>query len=160
MYLNEAIIKINNIKWNEAGTNPLKIQADYACEFLRRLAKFFKEESIKPTTPLGANIAQLLGDNEEEIIISDYCNSETANFLGEGLYVKKIIQYYIKLAKYVDKNLNAAKYLSVYEPLIKVLEKGGMYVLRFNSLEIENVILIPLNGWYEDFVNKEPFRID
>lgn len=159
MYFNQAILRINNIKWDELGIKASKEEADLGYEFLRRLAKFFKEESIKPIRPLFADIAKLLGDTEEEISISDYCNPKVVNFLGQDLYRKNIIQYYIHLSKYADKNLHAVKYISVYEPLIKLLEKGGMYVLRLNELEIVNAAYYPLSEWYERFVLKEPIDI-
>lgn len=160
MYLNEAKERINNIKWGIMGENIPKSEAYLGYEFLRRLAKFFKEESIPPITPLVANIAKLLGDAEEEIVISDYCNSEVVEFLGESIYKKNIIRYYIQLARYADKNQDAIKYLSVYEPLIKLLERGGMFVLTIRELEIVNISRYPLREWYEIFVAKEPIDID
>lgn len=160
MYLDEAILRVNNIKWDMVGTNVSKEEVDLGYEFLRRLANFFKDESIKPIRPFAADIARLLGDADTEINISDYCNSEVDNFLGQNMSKKNIIQYYIHLAKYADEHPHAIKYLSVYEPLIRLLEKGGMYVLRLNELEIEKVCCFPLNGWYERFILKEPIDID
>jgi len=64
------------------------------------------------------------------------------------------------LAKYGHKNPDAIKYLSVYDPLIKLLERGGMYVLRINELEIVNAMSFPLTNWYERFVTKEPINIE
>ncbi|WP_310938419.1 hypothetical protein [Clostridium sp. SHJSY1] len=158
--MDEAIERINNIRWNEVGKKASEAEADLGYEFLRRLAKFFKEESIKPIVPLVGNIAKLLGDSEKEVVVSDYCNSEVVEFLGENIYKKNIIQYYIQLARYIDKNPDAAKYISVYEPLIKLLEQGGMFVLRIKELEIVNAGYYPLREWYERFVEKEPINID
>lgn len=160
MYMNEAIERINNIRWNKVGKNASEIEVYLGYEFLRRLAKFFEEESIKPMIPLVANIAKLLGDTENEVIISDCCNSEVVEFLGDSIYKKNIIQYYIQLSRYIDKNPDAIKYMSVYEPLIKLLELGGMFILRTNELEIVNVARYPLREWYERFVIKEPINID
>lgn len=160
MYMNEAIKRINNIKWDVVGKNTSEVEADLGYEYLRRLAKFFKEELIVPRKPLATNIAKLLGDVEEEVVISDYCNTEVAEFLGEEIYIKNIIEYYIQLAKYGDKNPDAIKYLSVYDPLIKLLERGGMYVLKINELEIVNAMDFPLRNWYERFVVKEPIDIE
>lgn len=158
--MNDVIERINNVKWDLIGKNASEVEANLGYEFLRRLAKFFKEESIKPTPPLVANIAKLLGDAEEEVIISNYCNSEVIEFLGESIYKKNIIQYYIQLARYSDKNPDAIKYLSVYEPLIKLIERGGMFVLKIHELDIVNAAYFPLNGWYERFVEKEPINIE
>ncbi|AEV68260.1 hypothetical protein [Acetivibrio clariflavus] len=160
MYLEKAVERINKIKWHEVGMNFSKAQADVGYEFLRRLAKFFKDESIKPTMPFVSNIASFMGDIDGDISISDYCNKETVEFLEKNSYTKDIIQYYIQLAKYADKEPKAIKYLSVYEPLIRLLEIGGMYVLRYNELEIVHAAYYPLNNWYEKFVDVEPIDID
>ena len=159
MYFNDAIERINNIKWDIVGKNVSKEDTDLGYEFLRRLAKFFKEESIKPIVPLFANIASLFGDDEGEIVISDYCNPVVSEFLGDDKYQKSIVQYYLQLAKYADKNSHAAKYLSVYDPMIKIHERGGDYVLRIYELEIVNAAHYPLSKWYEHFIEKEPIDI-
>ncbi|WP_242951649.1 hypothetical protein [Clostridium felsineum] len=158
--MKEAIARINNIKWDIVGTNVSEKESNLGYEFLRRLANFFKDESIKPMKPLVTNIAKLLGDTEEEIVISDYCTSEVIEFLGENLYMKNVMQYYIQLARYADKNLEAIKYLSVYEPLIRIFEEGGMFILKINTLDIVNVAHFPLDRWYERFVEKEHINID
>ena len=45
----------------------------------------------------------------------------------------------------------ANAYISVYEPLIEIFECGGSFNLRKNDLDIENVIFIPLNNWFDKF---------
>ncbi|NOV90129.1 hypothetical protein BJV85_002691 [Clostridium acetobutylicum] len=158
--MKEAITRINNIKWNVVGTSESEEESNLGYEFLRRLAKFFKDESIKPVKPLVANIAKLLGDTEEEIDISNYCTSEVVGFFGENIYMRNVVQYYIQLARYADKNIDAIKYLSVYEPAIRIFERGGMFVLKINALDIVKVAHFPLDRWYERFVEKEPINID
>ncbi|MDT0126070.1 hypothetical protein Q9R46_25725 [Paenibacillus sp. RRE4] len=159
MYLKQAIARINNIDWSLVGGIASKVEADLACEFLRRLACFFKEEGIRPIKPLVADIAKLLGDTEE-VEVSDYCNSEVVEFLGENIYVKNIIQYYLHLAKYAEERPETYRHLNVYEPLIKILERKGLFVLRINALDIVNGSHIPLEDWYENFVNMNSLEID
>jgi len=79
--------------------------------------------------------------------------------IGDDKYQKSIVQYYLQLAKYADKNPHVAKYLSVYDPIIKLLERGGNYVLRIYELEIVNAAQYPLSKWYERFIEKEPIDI-
>ena len=159
MYMKELIDRINNIKWDMVGKNSLQSDPYFGYEYLRRLAEFFKEESIIPIKPVMANIAKLLGDKEEEIVISEYLSPQVVAFAGEGMS-KNILKYYLQLARYADKNPNVSKYLSVYDPLIKLLERGGMYILSINELKIVNVSCYPLRGWYEMFESKEPINID
>lgn len=159
MYMNELISRINSIKWDVVGKNTSQSDPYFGYEYLRRLAKFFEDESITPMKPIMANIAKILGDVEEEIVLSDYLSSKAVESAGEGMS-KNILKYYIQLARYADKNQNVAKYLSIYDPLIKLLERGGKYVLSINELEIVNVSRYPLRGWYEMFHTKEPINID
>lgn len=159
MYLNEAIVRINAIKWDEVGMKCSKTDVIFGDEYLRRLAKFFNEELIRPMPPIIANIAKLLGDVETEIVISNYCNPETIEFLDKRPYTGTIFQYYIQLAKYADKKPNTSKYLSVYEPLIKLIERGGMFVLRARDLDIIKAGYYPLGNWYERFVMMQPIDI-
>ena len=63
----------------------------------------------------------------------------------------KIVEYYLKLARLADDNVLARKYINVYEPLIEIFERGGSFKFRKNDLEIEHVIFIPLNNWFEKF---------
>lgn len=160
MYIEKAIKRINNINWDLVGKNISKSDAYFGYEFLRRLAKFFEMELITPRKPLMTNIADLLGDLDGDLVLSDYCNSEVVNFLGDGMSKKNIIQYYIQLCRYAEKNPYAIRYISVYDPLIKLLEKGGMYRLDFNELEIVNVSYYPLRAWYNTFLKKEPINIE
>lgn len=160
MNLKVAIARINNIRWDRIGSNSSEVEADLACEFLRRLAQFFKENSIKPMPPIIANIAKLLGDNEDEVTISDYCNVESMGASGKNVYVYKVFEYYLQLAKFADKNKDAIKYLSVYEPLLKIFEREGMVVLKPRELNVEKCAHIPLNSWYDKFVDMKPLDID
>lgn len=160
MFLDKAIQRINDIQWDRVGHNPSSTDAQLGYEFLRRLAHFFKEQSIKPTPPLYANIARLLGDSNEEVIVADYCTLEASGFLSDNLYVGKIFGYYIQLAKYADQSPDTMKYLHVYEPLIKIIEKGGLFILKHLELDIVNVANFPLHGWYNRFVDKEAINVD
>lgn len=159
LYLNEAISRINQIKWNEVRTKINEENSKLGTEYLRRLAVFFREEAVRPVRPLVANIAKLLGDVEEEVKIADYCSKEVSDFLTKEVYFGKVFEYYIQLARYVDNNQTYSKYLSVYEPLIRIAERGGFFVLKANELDIIDVSYIPLGNWYERFVEKEPIDI-
>ncbi|SFF33376.1 hypothetical protein SAMN04487969_1276 [Paenibacillus algorifonticola] len=160
MYLNKALDKINNIKWNEVGTIISKEDADLGREFLRRVAGFYKEESIKPMKPMFTHIAKLLGDTEEEVEISKYCSSLVLETIVKNTSAKRIFEFYIQLSKYVDKNSEYEKYLNVYEPLIRIFERGGSFIFRMHELEIENVAYISMNEWYDRFVEMEPINIE
>lgn len=61
---------------------------------------------------------------------------------------------------YADKNPDKYEYLRIYDPLFRILERGGMFVLKINSLDIVNGAHIPLNGWYDNFITMNPIEID
>ncbi|WP_432774820.1 hypothetical protein AAFJ72_16660 [Brevibacillus gelatini] len=159
MYLDKAVSRINGIKWEEVGTIVSNGDADLGCEFLRRLALFYKNECLRPQPPMFSNIAKLLGDIDNELLISMYCNPKVLEFVGNYQYLSKIFEFYIQLSIYVDNKPQYTEYLNVYEPLIRILERGGFFVLRPQELEIQNVKYIPLNGWYDRFVSAEPYNI-
>ncbi|MGG3283317.1 hypothetical protein [Paenibacillus solani] len=159
IYLDNAVSRINDIKWEEVGTIVSNEDADLACEFLRRLALFYKNECLRPQPPMFSNIAKLLGDTENELLISMYCNSRVLEFVANHQYIEKLFVFYIQLSIYVDKKPKYTEYLNVYEPLIRILERGGFFVIRPQELEIQNVKYIPLNGWFDKFVSTEPYNI-
>ena len=51
MYLEKAIDRINNINWNNFGKLGDRSDSDLVYEYLRRTAKFYKENSVKPAAP-------------------------------------------------------------------------------------------------------------
>lgn len=159
MYLERAIFKIDNLNWSLVGTVVTEEDSKLGYEFLRRLAQLFKTEQLKPMPPAFANIAKLLGDIEDEIKISNYCNSDAVEFLNKNIYIQRIFEFYLQLAKYADKYPDASQYLSIYELLIKVFERGGSFSIKPLALEITNIAHFPLNEWYTRFVEKEPIDI-
>ena len=150
MYLERAITRINNINWDKVGTKISTKDGDLGERFLQRLANFYYETSIKQYPPLLSDIARLMGDNSEANF-DKYYTDKTKQFLCMTIYQSKIIEYYLKLSQLADDNPEARAYISVYEPLIEIFEHGGSFNLRKNDLDIENVIFIPLNNWFDKF---------
>ncbi|CAH1224487.1 hypothetical protein [Paenibacillus sp. JJ-223] len=156
MYLDQAILRLNNINWSLVGTVSNKEDADVGYEFMRRLASFFKETQLAPKPPGLANVANLLGDSEGEIEIAALCNSDVVQFLSEDKNIQRMMQYYLQLARYADKNPDVHRYISIYDPLITLLERGGVFRITLRELVIKNGGTYPLNGWYERFFDKAP----
>lgn len=150
MNLEQAITRINNIEWDKVGIKASKEDGILGAEFLHRLANFYNEKLIKPYPPLLSDIANILGDNSE-MDFDQYYNDMTREFLNKTIYQNKIVEYYLKLSRLAEKNLEAKQFLNVYEPLIEIFEKGGSFKLRKNDLEIEQIIFIPLNNWFDKF---------
>jgi len=157
--LQAAVGRINKINWEQVGSRSSEVEADLAREYLRRLAYFFKESSIRPLPPFIANIATVLGDNEE-VEISDYCNITAMSEYGTNVYVYKVFGYYLQLAKLADKNQSYVEYLSVYEPFIKIFERQGLVVLKPRELNVVGCAHIPLNSWYDKFLEMKPLDMN
>ena len=147
-----AINRINNINWENVGKNASEINVRSGREFLHRLAEFYKKTSNKPYPPLFSNIAEFLGD-DKEIDFTKYYNDNTREYLSKSTYQSKIFEYYLQLALFAEEHNEAKQYLSVYEPLIEICERGGSFILRKNELEIEQIADIPLNNWYNKYLN-------
>ncbi|MCP1136953.1 hypothetical protein NKT34_27250 [Paenibacillus polysaccharolyticus] len=129
MNLQTAVTRINTINWESVGTRSSEIEANLAREYLRRLALFFRNTSTKPLPPSIANVANILGD-EQEIEISKYCNVEAMGTHGSNVYVYKVFEYYLQLAKLADLDHGYVDYLLIYEPFIKIFEREGLVVLK------------------------------
>lgn len=69
---------------------------------------------------------------------------------------KAILNFFLQLANYADNNKNAEPYMSIYDPLIQLLEQGYMFGFREAGLMIYNAGYYPLSGWYDRFVEALP----
>ena len=114
---------------------------------------------MKPYPPLFSNLAKILGDNSD-IDFTEYFDEKTGKYINETSYKSKIVEYYLQLSLYDENNLEFAQYLDIYDPMIRLYEKGGSFKLRKNDLEIVGVIFIPLHNWFEKFKNKAPYIIE
>ncbi len=153
MNLENAIDRINKIDWNELGKPREGHDYFLAGDFLKRAAVFIKEQGIKPINPLVLDVVAVLGD-KEEINYIEYCSLEVKKALENRCTVSYVINSYLKLVDYVNKNKDVEAYLQIYEPMIQLLEMGYAYGYREGGLLFYNGGFFPLNGWYERFLDK------
>lgn len=106
MYLDDTVCRINEINWEKVGTIVSNEDADLGCEFLRRLALFYKNEGLRPQPPMFTNIAKLLGDTENEFPISMYCNPRVLEFVSDYQYLKKSLSFIYNYRYLLKKNKN------------------------------------------------------
>lgn len=163
MHLKKAINRINTIEWGRLGgiippgpyNDNMEYEAHLGYEYLRRMAGFIKEQNLKPSNPLFINIAAVLGDKQETNNLA-YCSLEVQYAVKDKSLLKTILNFYLQLANFADSNKNAALYLSIYDPLIQLLEHGLIFSYREAGLMIYNVSYYPLSGWYDRFVEALP----
>jgi len=160
LYLQEAIKRINDINWDEYGKKePFEDSGRYANEYLRRSAIFFKETSLNPENPLHTNIAELMGYSyDEKTNILNLCSIEARNALTRS-FPSYIVEFYLQLSKAADSNSDMAKYLEIYEPAIRLIELGQKFAYKEKGFMIFDVGFLPMNDWYNRFVNREPQEI-
>ncbi len=154
----KAMNRINNINWSNFGKLGNVEDGKLIFEYLRRTAKFYKENFIKPVPPIYLNVADLLGYNHK-IELSELCSKEAVEELEKTVMIKNIVISYLELAEFADINNKVVKYLEIYEPLIRILERGGYFAFKEGGLSVYNAGFFPLSNWYEKFLGKEPIDI-
>lgn len=152
MDFKSAVYRINHIPWSALGKTELdsKKQLELGAEYLRRMANFFREQSLTPINPLLTNIAAILGD-KEPFQLTEYCSIETEKSLENKSLLKAIVTFYLQLSKYSQHNPKAGTYLPVYEPLIQLMEAGASFGYREGGLLFYQGGFCPLHNWYERF---------
>jgi len=151
MYYEDVVNRINSINWEQLNKIEGGNDNNLGGEYLRRMALFYKEHSIEKH-PFIFNIAEYLG-NEETIGVADCCNMEAQEALKNRSWPRAIVSFYLQLAKYADQKEEAATFLSIYDPLIKLLEKGFDFTYREGGLLIYNACFYSLHDWYERYQN-------
>ncbi len=156
MYFEGALDRINSINWDMFGKpNAESTKVEYlGYEYLRRMAAFYREQSVSRMLPLVTNIAAILGDTEEFRL--DCCDVEVPERIRNQSIPGRTLEFYLQLARYADKNTEAAQYMTVYDPLIQLLENGYNFAYKERGLYIYHLALYPLANWYEYYVQAPP----
>lgn len=149
MYSTEAIKRINRIEWNMLGKKESNEEdGDLLCEFLRRMAVFSTTQSISAQPPFFINVAKELGDENYKEDLS-WCNEDTYKYINSQFYISFVIKSYIQLAYMADRKKEVSKYLEIYDPFIRLLEKGNQLIYKSGYMDITNVCSVPIIGWLE-----------
>ena len=163
MYLEKAVTRINKINWDNIGKLGDGLDGDLAYEYLRRTAKFYEKSLIKPYPPFYLDVVKVLGykfgeelfDMDRSRLLPDH----SIKNLSVTLMMLEIVKGYLKLSKFLDENPCYTEYLEIYDPLIRILERGGRFQYKDGGIMVQNSGLFPLYGWYEKFLGKEPIDI-
>jgi len=112
-------------------------------EFLRRAAYFVRFSYLSIDSPF-INVAEALGYsstlNKEKI-------SPTIQSIENEL-IRSVFINYLELSALVDQQvLKARKYYNIYEPLIKLFERGGIINIAENNIVVGST-MIRLSDWY------------
>ena len=149
MYVEKAIERLNKIDWNKIGENGQEKDMELGVEFIRKMAVFCNEHNITPSLPFMTDLSSFLEECSIDDEILDKCNSGVKNIIDSPTMSTSIVNYYIKACILSDKDVKYAACMNVYEPMIRLFEKGGNFVYRERGMSFINSGLIPLNNWFD-----------
>lgn len=123
-YLNQAIKRISLIDWSSLGEKET-VSQNYLCrEYLRRAAKFLKDypgTCVPPFIMISNSITEPKENMETIEVINNISNS----------YHRALVTSYLELCALIDeKNPIAIDNKDLFEPAIKLYERGGFFYRR------------------------------
>lgn len=123
-YLNQAIKRISLIDWSSLGEKET-VSQNYLCrEYLRRAAKFLKDypgTCVPPFIMISNSITEPKENMEAIEVINNISNS----------YHRALVTSYLELCALIDeKNPIAIDNKDLFEPAIKLYERGGFFYRR------------------------------
>ena len=151
MYTKKAIERLNNINWEDVGKNGEEKDIELGIEFIKKMAVFCKKNQIKPMLPFMTNLSSPEGDCVLNQEILDRCNYKVQEIIKKPSFSTSIVIFYLQASILADQNIKYVDCVNVYEPIIKLFEKGGCFVYRERGMSFLNSGLISLNNWFDKF---------
>ncbi len=153
MYTQKAIERLNNINWNNIGQNGQERDMELGIEFIKKMAVFCVENNITPSLPFMTDLTSPLGNYVIDDVILKKCNNNVRNVIKNPSLSTSIVNYYLKASVLSDRDIKYVACIDVYEPIIRLFEKGGDFVYRERGMSFINSGLIPLANWFNNFKN-------
>lgn len=153
MYMEKAIERLNKIDWKNIGQGGQEKDMELGIEFIAKMAVFCNENGITPSIPFMTDLSSFLEDCVLSEEILSKCNSDVRNIIENPTMSTSIVKYYIKASVLADSDIKYVDCMNVYEPIIKLFEKGGNFVYRERGMSFINSGLIPLTNWLENYKN-------
>nr|WP_244878786.1 hypothetical protein [Paenibacillus lautus] len=149
-YLNQAIKRISVIDWGSLGEKETMSQSYLCREYLRRATKFLRDypgTCVPPFIMISNSITEPQENIEMIEILNEINNS----------YHRALVTSYLELCALIDeKNPIAIDNKDLFEPAIKLYERGGFFYRREGYIYINgSSIIIADVAWDE----QEPLDI-
>ncbi|WP_338543781.1 hypothetical protein [Paenibacillus tundrae] len=143
-YLNQAIKRISVIDWSCLGEQESKSQSYLCREYLRRATIFLKNHPgtcVPPFIMISNSITEPQENIEMIEVVSEIDNS----------YHRALITSYLELCALIDeKNPIAMNNKDLFEPVMKLYERGGYFYRREGFIYINGTsIKIADVAWEE-----------
>lgn len=158
MYSKIAIERINKVSWTTLGTAGTREDSKLMAEFLRRMAIFSVSHNVMPQNPFVIDIANELGFHNN-IDTEKFYSKEMLEYVNNNMYANYLIKSYLKLSVISDEIKEVQKYLDIYDPIIRLFEKGVHFIVRSGFIDVTNVGSFPVRNWLSRSQN-EPFDIN
>lgn len=150
MYTEKAIERLNHIDWDHAGENGQETDMESGVEFIRKMAVFCYENDIIPGLPFMTDLSSFFADCAIEEELLDKCNNAVRNMIENPSLSTSIVKFYLKAAILSDRDMKYAVCMDIYDPMIRLFERGGNFVYRERGMSFMNSGLIPLTNWFEN----------
>ena len=152
MYTEKAIIRMNHIDWNHIGEEGRAEDMELGIDFIKKMANFCSQNNITPTLPFMTDLASFFTDYEIGKDILEQCSYDVRKIIENPAFSTIIISFYIKAAVLAEKDAKYAVCMEVYDPIIRLFEKGGNFCYRERGMSFIGSGLIPLpENWVEKF---------
>ncbi len=151
MYVENAIIRLNNINWDAIGQNGHKKDMELGIEFLKKMAKFCKKNNITPNLPFMTDLPSFFGKKTIDNVLLEQCNDTVKKIIKNPSFSTSVVNYYLRASLLKDEKEKEIDCIYVYEPIILLFEKGGNFIYKERGMSFINSGLIPLTNWFEKF---------
>lgn len=141
--VNNAVNRLSSIGFENVGDKLQESHHVLIREYFRRVNAFLDTESIPVDKYPIFSIAKVLGKTVDVNVFNLCPKLDEIN----NLYIKAICYCYLEISKLADEGVSEAiEYIDLYEPMIKLLERGGSFSIRQGEM-IVGTSSYPLKYW-------------
>ncbi|WP_419890525.1 hypothetical protein [Paenibacillus xylanexedens] len=141
--LNKAVERLSFIPFEDLGKNSLESYHVLIKEYLRRVNHFLNEMDTSVDRYPVFSFAKTIGETVDEKV---YQACPSLGIL-QNPYMKAICYCYLEITELADQGTNQAiKYINLYEPIIKFIERGGSFTIKQGEMIVGNAAY-PLTYW-------------
>ena len=152
MLFEKQLIRILEIEENHLGSNPSDEHCRLVNQFLKLAATTLKK--------LGSEIQSPHFEPREVfgvgISLDQELTAKLREKFGMSFFAYQVVSRHLRLAKLSETNDDALAYSDLYEPLIKVLEDGGLLDLDRGDIVVDGKWTAPVRNFRERCVPETP----
>lgn len=141
--LTTAIERLSSISFEDTEDNLLESSHVLIKEYFRRVNQLLNEMDTSINQYPLFSFAKILGKGIDEKVYRACSKLDTI----QNSYVKVICCGYLEVSELADQGVDEAiQYLDLYEPMIKLFERGGSFIIRQGEMVVGSSAY-PLKYW-------------